>query len=252
MKNPFSLAGETALITGGGSGLGFGIAESFVAAGAKVILVGRREAVLKQAVAKLGDSARFETQDITQLETAKELVARAEKHFGPITILVNNAGIHLKKPALQISATEFQSVWQTHVAAAFALTQAVLPGMIERKHGNILFTASMASVFGIPLVAAYSAAKTAHLGLVRSLATEVSPHGVRVNAIAPGWIESDMMLNALKGDPKRAEKILSRTPMNRFGEARDIGLAAVYLCSPAAKFVTGVVLPVDGGVSIGF
>jgi gluconate 5-dehydrogenase len=110
----------------------------------------------------------------------------------------------------------------------------------------------MASLFGIPLVAAYSAAKTAHLGLVRSLATEVSPHGVRVNAIAPGWIKSDMMLKALKGDPARAKKILGRTPMNRFGTVEDVGLAATYLCSPAARFETGVVLPVDGGASIGF
>lgn len=252
MKNPFSLKGEIALITGGGSGLGLGMAKSFVTAGAKVILVGRREDVLKQAIRSLGKSARSESHDITQLDTAEELVARAQKHFGPITILVNNAGIHLKKPAMEITTVEFQSVFQTHVAAAFALSQAVLPGMIRRKHGNILFTASMASLFGIPLVAAYSAAKSAHLGLVRSLATEVSPHGVRVNAIAPGWIESDMMLKALKGDPARAQKILSRTPMNRFGEAQDVGLAAVYLCSPAAKFITGVVLPVDGGISIGF
>jgi gluconate 5-dehydrogenase len=138
------------------------------------------------------------------------------------------------------------------VAAAFSLTTAVLPGMIQRKHGNILFTASMASLFGIPLVAAYSAAKSAHLGLVRSLATEVSPHGVRVNAIAPGWIESAMMLKALNGDPGRSKKILGRTPLNCFGTAEDVGLAAVYLCSPAAKFVTGVTLPVDGGASIGF
>jgi gluconate 5-dehydrogenase len=252
MKNPFSLNGEIALITGGGSGLGLGMAKSFVAAGAKVILVGRRDDVLKKAAKSLGKAAAFETHDITQLDTAEELVRRAEKHFGKITILVNNAGIHLKKPAVEISTAEFQSVFQTHVAAAFALTKAVLPGMMKRKHGNILFTASMASIFGIPLVAAYSAAKTAHLGLVRSLATEVSPHGVRVNAIAPGWIESDMMLKALKGDPARSQKILGRTPLNRFGTADDVGLAAVYLCSPAAKFVTGAVLPVDGGASIGF
>jgi NAD(P)-dependent dehydrogenase (short-subunit alcohol dehydrogenase family) len=143
-------------------------------------------------------------------------------------------------------------VLQTHVVAAFSLTRAVLPGMIERKHGNILFTASMASLFGIPLVLAYSAAKSAYLGVVRSLATEVSHHGVRVNAVAPGWIDSDMMRKALSGDPARSAKILGRTPMNRFGTAEDIGWAATYLCSPAAKFVTGVTLPVDGGVSIGF
>jgi gluconate 5-dehydrogenase len=165
---------------------------------------------------------------------------------------VNNAGIHLKKTALETTEAEFNSVLQTHVVAAFSLTRAVLPGMIQRKHGSILFTASMASLFGIPMVMAYSAAKAAYLGMVRSLATEVSEHGVRVNAVAPGWIESDMMLKALAGDPARSNKILGRTPMKSFGRAEDVGWAATYLCSPAAKFVTGAILPVDGGASIGF
>lgn len=252
MANPFSLKGETALITGGGSGLGLGIAQSFVAAGANVVLVGRREDVLKKAVKKLGKSASFAAHDITRLDEAADFVCNTNKRVGHISILVNNAGIHLKKPAIEITSVEFNSVFQTHVAAAFSLTCAVLPAMIKRRHGNILFMASMASLFGIPLVAAYSAAKSAHLGLVRSLATEVSPHGIRVNAIAPGWIESAMMLKALNGDAERSKKILGRTPLNRFGTPEDIGLAATYLCSPAAKFVTGVVLPVDGGASIGF
>jgi NAD(P)-dependent dehydrogenase (short-subunit alcohol dehydrogenase family) len=190
--------------------------------------------------------------DITALEENENLIKWVSKSIGPISILANNAGTHLKKPAVETTPAEFSNVLQTHVVAAFSLTRAVLPQMIQRKHGSILFTASMASLFGIPLVVAYSAAKSAYLGMVRSLATEVSPLGVRVNAVAPGWIESDMMLNALNGDPARSKKILGRTPMNRFGTAKDVGLAATYLCSPAARFVTGVFLPVDGGVSIGF
>ena len=252
MANAFSLKGEIALITGGGSGLGLGVAECFVQAGARVILVGRRRDVLQKAVTKIGRAAIFEVHDITALEETEVMIQRIQKRVGPISILVNNAGIHLKKPAIDTTPAEFNSVLQTHVVAAFCLTRAVLPQMLKRKHGNILFTASMASLFGIPLVVAYSAAKSAYLGMVRTLATEVSPQGVRVNAIAPGWIESDMMLKALDGDEERAQKILSRTPMNCFGRAKDIGLAATYLCSPAARFVTGVVLPVDGGISIGF
>jgi NAD(P)-dependent dehydrogenase (short-subunit alcohol dehydrogenase family) len=252
MLNEFSLKGETALITGGGNGLGFGIAECFVAAGARVVLVGRRPDVLQRAAKKLGKAATFEPHDIRALNEAENLVKWVSKSVGPISILVNNAGVHLKKPATETTPAEFNDVLQTHVVAAFSLTRAVLPQMIKQKRGNILFSASMASLFGIPLVVAYSAAKSAYLGMVRSLATEVSPHGVRVNAIAPGWIESEMMLNALNGDPKRSNKILARTPMNCFGTPRDIGLAATYLCSPAARFVTGVLLPVDGGVSIGF
>jgi gluconate 5-dehydrogenase len=191
--------------------------------------------------------------DITQLDKAADLVVAAEKAAGtPISILVNNAGIHIKKPAVDTTPEEFQSVLTTHVCAAHALTRAALPSMIQRKHGSILFTASMASLMGMPLVIAYSAAKSAYVGMTRALAAEVSIEGVRVNAIAPGWIESPMLRKALAGDEKRSNKILSRTPMARFGDPEDIGWAAVYLCSPAAKFVTGVILPIDGGASMGF
>ena len=249
----FRLDGETALITGGGTGLGLGMAHCLARAGAKVVLVGRREAELKQAVASIGPPASYVAQDITQLKRAGALISAAEKTAGaPISILVNNAGIHLKKGAAETSPEEFQSVLTTHVCAAQALTAAVLPGMLARGHGNILFTASMASLFGMPLVIAYSAAKSAYLGMVRSLAAEVSGRGVRVNAVAPGWIEAPMLRQALAGDPARSNKILARTPMGRFGEPDDIGNAAVFLCSPAAKFITGVVLPVDGGAAIGF
>ena len=252
-KNPFRLDGQTALITGGGTGLGFGIARCLAVAGAKVVLVGRREKELAKAAAEIGAAASFIAHDITQLNRAGELIAAAEKRAGsPVSILVNNAGIHVKKPAVATTPEEFQSVLTTHVCAAHALTAAALPGMISRGQGNVLFTASMAAIFGIPLVIAYSAAKSAYLGMVRSLATEVSGQGVRVNAIAPGWIESPMLRQALSGDPARSAKILGRTPMGRFGEPDDIGNAAVFLCSPAAQFITGVVLPVDGGASIGF
>ena len=253
MDNPFRLDAETALITGGGTGLGLGMARCMVSAGAKVVLVGRREAELRKAASELGANASFIAHDVTQLDRAGELIQRAEEvSKSPISILINNAGIHLKKAADQTSHTEFGLVLQTHVLAAHALTVAALPGMKQRNHGSILFTASMASFLGIPLLVAYSAAKSAYLGMVRSLSTEVSPHGVRVNAIAPGWIDSDMLRQALDSDPPRKNKVLSRTPMGKLGAADDIGWAAVYLCSSAAKFVTGVVLPVDGGASVGF
>ncbi len=249
---PFSLAGQTALITGGGTGLGLGIATCFVQAGARVVLVGRRAEVLQDAVRDLGPAATGIAHDITALDGARALLEQVTARVGEVSILVNNAGIHLKKTAVDTTPEEFNHVLQTHVTAAFSLTREVLPGMLSRGAGNILFTASMASLFGIPQVIAYAAAKSAYLGMVRTLATEVSPRGVRVNAIAPGWIESPMLRRAMAGDPARAQKILGRTPMNRFGQPEDIGWAAVYLCSPAARFITGAVLPVDGGVSIGF
>ena len=248
----FSLRDEVALITGGGTGIGLAIAQAMHAAGARVVLVGRREEELACAIKETGERVSFVSHDITRLDEAGTLVDRVTKEVGPITCLVNNAGIHLKKPAVETTPEEFQKVLTTHIVGAHALTRAVAPGMIARKHGTILFTASMASLFGIPLVIAYTAAKTAMVGMVKGYSTEFSPHGIRVNAIAPGWIETEMSRKALAGDPARRDKILGRTPMARLGLPPDIGWAAVYLAAPAAKFVTGVVLPVDGGASIGF
>jgi len=251
--SPFRLEGETALITGGGSGLGLGMARCFVAAGATVVLVGRREPVLREAVAQLGAAARYVVHDVTELDRGEALLQAArEAAGGSVSILVNNAGNHLKKPVTETTPEEFQAVLTTHVLAAHALVRAALPDMLELRHGNILFTASMTSLLGMPLVIAYSAAKSAYLGMVRSLAVEVSGRGVRVNAIAPGWIESEMLRKAVMPDPERQAKILGRTPMGRFGQPEDIGHAAVFLCSPAAQFITGALLPVDGGAAIGF
>jgi gluconate 5-dehydrogenase len=251
-NSAFDLTGQTALITGGGTGLGLGMAQCFVAAGAQVVLVGRRQAELNQACKTLGKNAFALAGDVTKLETAPALVEQAEKLAGPLTILVNNAGVHLKKPAVETTDAEFAAVIQTHVFGAFALTREAARRMIARRTGSILFTASMASLMGVPLVVAYAAAKSAYVGMMRTLAVELGPQGVRVNAIAPGWIASPMLDKALNGDPARKAKILGRTPLNRFGEPADIGWAAVYLCSPAAKFVSGVVLPVDGGAAEAF
>lgn len=251
--NPFSLRGETALITGGGTGIGLAIAQAMVTAGARVVLAGRREPELIAAVKTLGAGASHVVHDVTKIEAAFGLVERvARETGGPITCLVNNAGMHLKKAALDTTSEELDTVLRTHIFGAHALTRAVVPGMVERRHGTILFTASMASLFGIPLVIAYTAAKTAMVGMVKAYSTEFSPHGIRVNAIAPGWIETEMSRQALEGDPLRKAKIIGRTPMARLGQPEDIGWAAVYLASPASKFITGVTLPVDGGASIGF
>ncbi len=247
----FSLKNEIAVITGGGSGLGLGIAKCFVEAGARVVLVGRRADVLQEACASL-PGASYEVQDVTEHAEVPQWIERIGREVGPISILVNCAGIHLKKLAIDTSVLEFDEVIQTHLIAAHNLTRCVLPSMLHRKHGNLLFIASMASYFGIPKVVAYSAAKSAYFGMVRTLAVEVSGQGVRVNGIAPGWITTPMLEASMAGDESRKNRILDRTPMRCFGETRDIGLAATYLCSPAAKFVTGTVLPVDGGASIGF
>ncbi|QZY54350.1 SDR family NAD(P)-dependent oxidoreductase [Crassaminicella profunda] len=251
-KKIFSLEGERALITGGATGLGFAMAECFIQAGAEVIIVGRNEEKLKEACKKLGKKANYRQFDVTHTTKANTLVEEITKNIGEITILVNNAGVHVKKPIENMTDEDFTQTLNVHVVGAFALTRAVVPFMKKSKKGSILFTASMTSILGQPFVVSYAAAKSAYLGMVRSLATEISPDGIRVNAIAPGWIETPMLHKALDGDDVRKNKILGRTPMDKFGDPTDIGWAAAYLCSPAAKFVNGVLLPVDGGASIGF
>lgn len=252
LQTAFDVTGQTALITGGGTGLGLGMARCLAAAGAKVVLVGRRKHELAKACAKIGANAFPLVGDVTMLETAPALVDEAENLAGPVSILINNAGVHLKKPALETTDSEFAAVLQTHVFGAFALTREAGRRMVTRKSGSVIFTASMASLMGIPLIVAYSAAKSAYVGIVRTLAVEWGASGVRVNAIAPGWIGSAMLEQALANDPPRKAKILGRIPPGRFGEPDDIGWAAVYLSSPAAKYVSGVVLPVDGGAAESF
>ena len=248
----FRLDGEIALITGGGTGLGLGMARALHAAGARVVLVGRRAEMVEAAAAELGEGAYGEAADVTAFDRVPDLIDRVRDRVGAVTILVNNAGINFKVPAVDTGVEEFGRMLDTHVLAAHQLTRCVLPDMLKAQHGHILFTASMTSLMGMPGVVAYSAAKSAYVGMVRVLSTEVAGQGVRVNAIAPGWIESPMLRKALDGDEPRSSRILQRTPMHRFGEPEDIGLAAVYLSSPAARFVTGVLLPVDGGASQGF
>lgn len=247
----FDLTDHLALITGGGSGLGLGMARCFVAHGAKVVLLGRRESVLAEAAGQLGAAASHRVFDVTS-DDAATMVADVEQAVGPVTCLVNNAGVHLKKPATETTNDAFEHVLRTHLTGALALSRAVIPHMVQRKRGSLIFLASMSSFLGMPNIVAYSTAKTGVLGMTRTLAAELAPHHVRSNAIAPGWIESPMLRQALDGDDARTQKILARTPLQRFGEPDDIGHAAVYLASDAAKFVTGVCLPVDGGASIGF
>ena len=248
----FSLEGQLGLITGGGTGLGLGIAHAFVAQGARVVLTGRREEVLQQATADLGAAASYRVHDITEHAAAAALIASIEQEHGPLTALVNNAGNQIHSPAEDFSEEDLQQILDVHVVGAFSLSRHAARRMMERGQGSITFIASMASLFGIPNVSAYSAAKTAHLGLVRTLSTEWAHRGVRINAIAPGWILTEMSRNAFEKNPDRKTKVLGRTPMQQLGAPADIGWTAAYLASPAAQFITGGCIPVDGGASIGF
>lgn len=248
----FKLDGQLALITGGGTGIGLAIAKAYCAAGGRVVLCGRHKEVLDAAVEEIGPRASAEQFDVTETSSAPDLVKRVMESVGPIDTLVNNAGVHLKKPAQETDENEMRQLFEVHVVGAQALTRAVLPSMRERKRGSILYIVSMAALFGLPQVIAYSAAKSADMGIVRTLATEVGGDNIRVNSIAPGFIETEMMRRAVDADPERKRKILSRTSLQRFGRPEDVALAAVYLSSPAASFITGTCLVVDGGVATGF
>ena len=172
--------------------------------------------------------------------------------MGPVTILVNNAGRHCKKPMLDVTQEDLQAVLDVHPLGAFALTKAVVTAMLERGKGSILLISSMSAYLGMTQVSAYSAAKSAVLGLVKTLSGDLADKGIRVNAIAPGFIDTPMFRKAVETDIPRQQKIIGHTPMGCYGDPMDIGWAAVYLASPAARFVTGVCLPIDGGCSIGF
>ena len=251
--NPYSMAGERALITGGGTGIGLGIAKCMLKAGAeKVILVGRREEVLAKASAELDERACYMVQDIANITEIEDFSQRLVSEHGAPTCLVHNAGVNVRKPSVEMSDAEFMSVFDVHVRGSLALTRAFVPAMLERRSGSIILIGSMAALMGLPNVCAYSIAKSAMHGMVYSLTSEYAPHGVRVNAILPGWIESKMALDAFAADEARREKVFGRTPMKRLGKAEEVGHAAVFLAAPAASFVTGALLTVDGGASIGF
>ena len=250
--NVFSLEGKIALVTGGGSGIGFYIAQCLAQAGARIVITGRREDVLKEALPKLGAGARYFVNDITDLKSLPALIEEIENQVGAIDILVNNAGINMKKHAVEVSDEDFDRIIQTNLHAVFSITRECGKRMVARKRGSILMITSMAALYGIDRVVAYTASKSAVGGMVKGLTTEFSPYNVRVNAIAPGFIETPMMLTAMNGDPSRRDKAMDRTPMGIWGKPDDIGWAAVFLSSEAAKFITGVSLPVDGGNSIGF
>ena len=252
LEKAFGLYKKTALITGGGTGLGYAMAECMAAAGAKVVIAGRREEVLKEACSKIGSSAEYVVYDVTDVDQAPELAKRVLEKEGHLDILVNNAGVHCKKPVQEVTQEDLLRVMNTHLFGAYALTQAFLPHMKERGNGSILFLSSMSAFIGLTNVSAYAAAKGAVTSLVRALAGELSAQGIRVNGIVPGFIDTPMFRQVTDQDLPRKEKILGHTPMHCFGTPEDIGWAAVYLASDASRFVTGSMLMVDGGCATGF
>ncbi|HEY4207291.1 MAG TPA: SDR family oxidoreductase [Puia sp.] len=242
-----------ALVTGGGSGIGLAITEKFICNGIRTIIIGRDRHKLDATRSRLGQLCEPVCYDLTCLEGVPGLVSELSRRFGIIDVLVNNAGINLKKEFTEVTDEEFRQIMLTNVSCTFALSREVIKTMLDSgKGGAVINISSMASQYGIPKVIAYTASKAAIEGMTRAMAVELSPKGIRVNCIAPGFIATDMSARALNADPERKQKVMSRTPMGHMGTPANIGDAALFLASDAARYITGVVLPVDGGNSIGF
>ncbi|MFZ5976553.1 MAG: glucose 1-dehydrogenase [Hydrotalea flava] len=243
---------KTAIVTGGGSGIGLAITELFIQNGIRTIIIGRDVKKLQATKEKLGELCIPIAFNLTEFEKISELTDSLIMEYGPIHTLVNNAGINLKKDFILVTHQEFENILSTNVTAVFALSKAVVKHMRSEKNGNIINISSMASQYGIPKVIAYTASKAAIEGMTKAMAVELSPMGIRVNCIAPGFIATEMSAKALNDDKERMQKVLSRTPLGVLGRPEDIAAAALFLSSDAAKFITGTILPVDGGNSIGF
>ncbi len=243
---------KVAIVTGGAAGLGLAITRKLVAEQVRTVMIGRNEDNLRSAAAELGELCSYKVLDLQHIEAIAPCVEEIVKEFGQIDILVNNAGINHKKPFVEVTDDEFYHVIHTNVLAVFAISREVSRGMIASGSGSIVNISSMAAQYGIPKVIAYTAAKSAIEGMTKAMAVELSPLGIRVNCVAPGFIKTAMSSKALDSDPERKNKVLSRTPMGHLGLPEDIADAVYYLASESAKYVTGVIIPVDGGNSIGF
>ena len=252
-KSPFDLSGRVALVTGGNGGIGRAIALGLARAGAAVAVLARDVEKNQQVLAELksiGVPALVSQLDVTDRAALAPAIDLVTRKLGAIEILVNNAGVAvLSGGVLNESVETWDTTVETNLNSCFQLSQIVAKAMVSRKSGGkIINLASMYSIFGSGLVPSYSASKGAVVQLTKSMAIELAPHNIQVNAIAPGWIETGMTKDVR--DSPMNDLIVSRTPANRWGRPDELAGAAVFLASSASDFITGTTLPVDGGYSI--
>ncbi len=243
----FSLTGQTAIVTGGNVGLGQAIALSLAQAGADIVSIARRPSTETEAkVRALGREALSLEADLSTNAPIQGIIDRTIAQFGRIDVLVNNAGIIRRADSVDFSEADWDAVIDTNLKSAFFLAQAAGRHMIKSGRGKIINIASMLSFQGGIRVPSYTASKSGLAGLTKLLACEWAGKGVNVNAIAPGYMSTDNT-EALRADPVRNQQIMDRIPAGRWGEASDLGGAAVFLASAASDYVHGAIIPVDGG-----
>ncbi|HVN34186.1 MAG TPA: glucose 1-dehydrogenase [Casimicrobiaceae bacterium] len=250
----FDLGGRRALVTGGGSGLGFAIARGLAHAGASVVLNGRsrdRLAAAQAALASEGFDARTAPFDVTDAAAVSEGIATVERTHGAIDILVNNAAINQRKALEEFAPAEWRGLLAANVDGPFFVTRTLLPALKSRRRGKIINICSLASDLGRPNIVPYAVSKGAIRQLTRALAVELAPYNIQVNGIAPGFFKTEMNA-ALVADRDFSAWVAKRTPAGRWGEPPEIAGAAVFLASAAADYVTGHVLYVDGGFSASY
>jgi 2-deoxy-D-gluconate 3-dehydrogenase len=248
----FDLTGRVAVVTGGNGGIGLGMAKGLAAAGAAVMVAARNPEKSAAAVADLsasGGSGAFIALDVTDENSCRATVEKTLARFGRLDILVNNAGTSIRKPAESYSAAEWQRVLDTNLTGAFFCSQAAHPAMKEVGGGKIINIGSMMSIFGAGYAAPYAASKGALVQLTKSLAAAWAQDNIQVNAVLPGWIDTELTQAARREVPGLNSRVLARTPAGRWGVPGDLAGIAVFLAAPASDFVTGAAIPVDGGFS---
>jgi 2-dehydro-3-deoxy-D-gluconate 5-dehydrogenase len=253
--NLFDLSGRVAVITGGNGGIGLGMATGLAAAGAAVVIAARDAAKSEAAAARLADAggrAAAITLDVADPASCRDAVRLTLQSFGRLDILVNNAGVSVRKPPEEYSIEEWQRVLDTNLTGAFALSQAAYAPMRAQGGGKIINIGSMMSIFGGAYAVAYSSSKGGLVQLTKSLATAWAKDNIQVNAVLPGWIDTELTIAARQQVPGLNERVLRRTPAGRWGVPRDLAGIAVFLAAPASDFVTGAAIAVDGGYSAEF
>jgi 2-dehydro-3-deoxy-D-gluconate 5-dehydrogenase len=249
----FDLKGRVAIVTGGNGGIGLGMARGLAGAGANVVVVGRNAAKSDAAVrelGKLGAEAMAITADVTDEATVGRMVQATRDRFGRVDILINNAGTNIRKSLHEYSLDEWHRVMNTNLTSAFLCSRAVYPEMKAAGGGKVINIGSMMSIFGASFSPAYGASKGGIVQLTKSAAIAWAPDNIQVNAVLPGWIDTELTQGARREVPWLHDSVLKRTPARRWGTIDDMSGVAVFLASSASDFVTGTFIPVDGGYSI--